>query len=294
MKNILHSVSYAGLWRGQKFLTLEEFIAKAKALGYEGVELMAKRPHASPLDMSAGRRRDIRRQLEDTGLECACIAGYTDFASGMGESLIPITEMQIAHVTDLAVLAHDLGCKLVRIFTGYENKKVSYWQQWDACVKSIKECCKRASEYGVTIGIQNHHDIAVDAFSLRDFIDEVDEENCKAMFDAWSSAANGYDLKEAVEAIADKIVYTTVADYKQMPRYNYKSALVSYEQDTGLLRAVPVGDGFIDYKKFFNALKAKGFDGYVAYEMCSQLKGGGSEENLDSYAKRFIQYMKSI
>src|SRR5262245_36202056 len=43
---ILHSVSYSGSW-GQHFLALEDFIAKAADLGYDGVMLMAKRPHLS-------------------------------------------------------------------------------------------------------------------------------------------------------------------------------------------------------------------------------------------------------
>ncbi len=43
---LLHSVSYAGLW-GQAFLPVEEFLDKAAALGYQGVMLMAKRPHVS-------------------------------------------------------------------------------------------------------------------------------------------------------------------------------------------------------------------------------------------------------
>ncbi len=47
--NLLHSVSYAGLW-GQASLPLEAFIDKAADLGYDGVLLMAKRPHLSVLD----------------------------------------------------------------------------------------------------------------------------------------------------------------------------------------------------------------------------------------------------
>jgi len=44
----LFSVSYAGLW-GQHALELPAFMRKPAALGYEAVELMAKRPHLSVL-----------------------------------------------------------------------------------------------------------------------------------------------------------------------------------------------------------------------------------------------------
>ena len=51
MKLGLFTVSYAGFW-GQATLPLEAAPAKARALGYEGVMVMAKRPHAFPADMS--------------------------------------------------------------------------------------------------------------------------------------------------------------------------------------------------------------------------------------------------
>ena len=39
VKTCLHSVSYAGFWRGQGFLTVDEFLVKAKKLGFDGVML---------------------------------------------------------------------------------------------------------------------------------------------------------------------------------------------------------------------------------------------------------------
>ena len=53
-----------------------------------------------------------------------------------------------------------------------------------------------------------------------------------------------------------------------------------------------MGEGFIDYASFLRTLRDGGYDGFVAYEMCSTLKGGGSEENLDRCARQFIAWMK--
>ena len=52
-----------------------------------------------------------------------------------------------------------------------------------------------------------------------------------------------------------------------------------------------MGEGFIDYRGFFRALREGGFRGSVAYEMCSPLRGGGGEENLDRCARAFLRYM---
>ena len=55
-----------------------------------------------------------------------------------------------------------------------------------------------------------------------------------------------------------------------------------------------MGEGFLDYQSFFAGLRTGGFDGTVAYEMCSPLLGGGSEENLDRHARRFLAYLARV
>src|SRR4051794_30407916 len=116
---LLHSVSYAGLW-GQARLSLDAFIDKAADLGYDGVMLMAKRPHLSVLDYGTAASTRVRKKLEERGLRHVCIAGYTNFTADLEHSDIPHREIQIQHVTDLARIGHDIGAQTVRIFTGYE------------------------------------------------------------------------------------------------------------------------------------------------------------------------------
>ncbi|MSR60642.1 MAG: sugar phosphate isomerase/epimerase [Planctomycetaceae bacterium] len=293
-KTALHSVSYAGVWPGQTRLSLEAFLEKAKALGYDGVMLMAKRPHLSVLDYDEAARRRLRDKIQSVGLAVACLAGYTDFCLGSQRPEIPTREMQILYVTELARLARDLDCSLIRVFTGYAGPGVSLDQSWGWCVESLRECARRAAQFGVTIGVQNHHDTAVHHASLRDLLDDVAEPNCKTMFDAWAPALQGCDLVEAVGAMAPHVVHTTVADYVRRPRFTYVSPLVNYVRETDAIRAVPMGEGFIDYRAFFGALAKAGFDGYVAYEMCSPLRGGGSEANLDRCATQFLEFMAAV
>ena len=59
-------------------------------------------------------------------------------------------------------------------------------------------------------------------------------------------------------------------------------------------RLVPIGEGYLDYKTFINTLKEIGYQGYIAFEMCAELKGGGSVENLDKTAKAFLEYVKQF
>lgn len=292
MHPALHTVSYAGIWPGQALLTPEQIIDKAAALGYGAIMLMAKRPHGSVLDLNAERRKGLRARLEKSGVKLAILAGYNDFCLGSETPDVPLREMQILYITELARLARDLDCDKVRVFTGFERVQLSYDQQWGFVVDSLKEAARRASDFNVTLCVQNHHDLAVGYETLGDLLADVNEPNCRAAFDAWAPALHGVDLAAAVRHLGPLIAHTTVADYVRRPRYHYRPRLVNYEPQTDLIRAVPMGEGFIDYASFFAALSAAGYQGYVAYEMCSPLRGGGSEANLDRAAKKFLVWMR--
>jgi len=61
VKTCLHSVSYSGAWRGQASLTVDEFLVKAKELGFDGIMLGAKRPHVSLIDYDDAARKNFAK-----------------------------------------------------------------------------------------------------------------------------------------------------------------------------------------------------------------------------------------
>jgi len=83
VKLALHSVSYAGFWRGHSRLNVDDFLVKAKELGFEGIVLVAKRPHVSPLDYNEEARKKLKARIKELGLELVSLAGYTDFTAGI-------------------------------------------------------------------------------------------------------------------------------------------------------------------------------------------------------------------
>ena len=293
MTPTLFSVSYAGLW-GQHRLDLKSFIGKAGELGYSAVELMGKRPHLSALDVDEVELEAIRRTAEECGVEIATIAGYTNFTAGKLSREVPFIEVQVAYVRELARMGQALGAKIVRVFTGYSTALEAYHEDWEKCVGAVRECAEAASQYGITLGVQNHHDVGVGWRSYVEFLDDVGHPNCRAMFDPWSPALHGSDLRECARALAPRMVQTTLADYARFARFRYLPGLVNYEPVTPMVRAVPLGEGFLDLEEFFAGLKEGSFSGYVAYEMCSPLRGGGSEGNLDATARKSLARIQEL
>lgn len=295
MTPVLFSVSYAGYW-GQHRLSVVEFLEKAAALGYPAVEIGGKRPHLSPLDYpDDDSLAEIRETAARLGIEIATIAGYTDFTSGRESAEVPFVEMQVRYVDDLSRIACSLGANIVRVFSGYFTADDNYQRDWSRCVEALRECAAVSETHGVTLGLQNHHDVGLTVESIEELLIDVGHPNLKLMFDPWSVVLTGGDLYESAKRMAPRMVQTTLADYVRLPRFRYRPELVNYQQrDPPAVRAVPLGDGFTDLDAFFRGLKDGGFDGYVAYEMCSPLRGGGSETNLDQAASKSLQRIREL
>ncbi len=293
MKLSLFSVSYAGYW-GQHHLDTAAFIAKAATLGYDAVMLAGKRPHLSPLDATPDYLASIKAALHHHKMTCEVVAGYTDL-SPTAAAEVPYLEMQLAYVESLARIAAELGASIVRVFTAYEVDGHSPHAIWTDVVRTLQEMCDRASHHGVTLAVQNHHDIGVHTDWLLELLHDVDRPNCKLGFDAWSPALRGEELYEAAKTMAPYAAITTNADYVRLPRFRYEPSLINYRKvEPDLVRAVKFGEGFIDYRAFFSGLKEGGFDGIANYEMCSPIRGGGDEANLDAYARHYIESMRAI
>jgi sugar phosphate isomerase/epimerase len=260
VKTCLHSVGYSGAWRGQ---------------------LGAKRPHVSLIDYDDAARQKLRARIRELGLELVCIAGYNDFTAGVDKSSIPNVEIQAVYIGELARLARDLGTNMVRVFTGYDRSDLPYASQYAMVVEGLKMAGK----------IAVHHD------AMKWLLDEVNMPNVMAAFDCWSPTMEGLsseEIKKAIYTMKPYILHTTCADYEKLPRFRYESGQVNYVPILPENRLVPIGEGYLDYKTFINTLKEIGYQGYIAFEMCAELKGGGSIENLDKTAKAFLEYVKQF
>lgn len=290
MTPCLFSISYGGLW-GQAALELPAFVAKAAALGYRHVMLAGKRPHLSPLDYPPERVAELKAILDRHGVACPVVAAYTDFA-GMPAAEVPAVELQLSYIESLCRIGRGLGASIVRVFTAYETDSQPLTTIWNRVVSAMREACDRARDFGFTVAIQNHHDVGLHSDALLELLGDIGRPNCKLGFDAWSPALRGEELYETARRMAPHSAITTNADYVRLPRFRYRPEFVNYERaEPDLVRAVPFGEGFIDYRAFFAGLRDGGFAGIATFEMCSPLRCGGSLENLDRCASQYLRWI---
>ena len=294
MKLALHSVSYSGTWGGQTALSIKDFVKKAAALGYQGVEFAAKRPHASPLDLDKRARTLLKKLIEDSGLEVCALGSYHDWAGGWEHRDMAHVEKELTYFVAVARLASDIGCPVVRSYTGFSYETVPHRAQWDQVAAGLKEACRRAADYGVTVGVQNHSCIASHPDSLLDMIAEIGEPNAKVVLDAPAIVDHGEPIRETVLKFKGLMVHSHLTDFSRRTKYRYVPATVTYEEDGQEMVGVTPGEGKTDFREFVAALQEINYEGWLAYEMCSPLVGGGSEENLDRNATKTLEYMRGL
>ena len=78
--------------------------------------------------------------------------------------------MQVHYIGELARLASDLGGQSSACSPDTRIRPFDLTRQRRLIVDSLREASRRAADLGVTIGVQNHHDIGVGYESLYDLI----------------------------------------------------------------------------------------------------------------------------
>ena len=101
MKIGLYSVTYRGVWYRGEAVDVFNLVRLAKQQGWEGLELDAERPHAAPIDLSAGDRERLRDLAGEFGIEFCAVSPNCDLSSP-----VPVQrEAMISYVQDLRRLA---------------------------------------------------------------------------------------------------------------------------------------------------------------------------------------------
>jgi sugar phosphate isomerase/epimerase len=292
MKVCLHSVSYSGtVTPDQAALPLIEVIHKAARLGFDGITLAAKRPHALPLDLSAGDRQRIVETAAELGLEIVCLAGYNDFCHPSAFD----RELNLTYTVECIKLACDVGAPIVRTFAsgmGDYHQGASTSQQIQWTIALAKEVTRVAEDMGVTLVIQNHSPIGNDIYNVLQIVEGVGSPAYKAAIDCPLLASSGIDYAEALRACKEVMAFTTAGDSQSYPGPITRVAGGQLLTRRGLM--VPLGQGECDWPVFLELLKEIGYDYWINYEMCGQAREGGSEANLDRIASASLAYLRRL
>lgn len=289
MKISLYTITLNGGYYDGPPVPLLDIFPKAKAWGYDGIEVEGKRPHGSPLDLSEAARRDIRKAADDNGLEISCIAAYTDFTSPVDEH----RENELINVREQIRLAADLGAPCVRVFAFWSgvtrrDGRITYdvarrnildrfpgttaLEQWRHVRDCLTEAAAMAEDHGVVLALQNHKPIIEDYRDMLAFIHEVDSPALKACLDPPLMQQNTEEYyRRALTETGDLLVHTHFGG-----RFERRT-------DGSVARIVRgLAPRVSDWPTFLRlAREINDYRGHISYELCSPVLTDHRYEGLD-------------
>ncbi len=309
MKISLHSVSYAGFFYRGNPLSIREIMVRLSNFGYDGVELMAKRPHADPMDLDEKARRELRELADSYGVELANLAAYNDSS---GPDVFK-RELNLLYIHEVLELARDLDIRTVRVFAAGMrdvDETIPYWKHWELCREGLSEAAKWAEDYGVTLALQNHPPIIESYRDVIEMIEEVGSDSLKACIDPELLLWCG-DIDARSENLEDRLL-EIYGECKNLLTFIHvgdsaiRSGKILWLAGGGgsRLRAerierVILGEGMFGKitEPFIKAIKQIGYDGFLSFEICSPRYVKHSLIDFETLEKEVsvgVKYLKDL
>lgn len=301
------TVTYSGQFYDGPALTLLEQIGKARELGVDGIAIEAKRPVASPLDLTPQDRRAIRARAAAERVELCAVESLSNFASPLMEE----RENNLAMMRLVIDLASDLEVGLVKVFAAWPGvvndedetafyapyDKGSYYKslypadlrRWRRAVAGLRESADYAAARGIKLALQNHAPVLRPGYEdTLAMVREIDRANVGICLDAplFHERQSDAYVSEAVRACSDRILLT------HFGAWNFSERAGAIVQDPA-----PSVGGPINYARFLEELQQAGYDGYLVSEYClpcvKDHRLAGLDE-IDRATARALAYMKGL
>ena len=186
-------------------------------------------------------------------------------------------EQTMTRIKEAIIFSSNLPVKKLTLHPGYMDGTLEYVDAFNLMIKNIKELCQFASQYGMTImlenliGKQEFMKTKEDYFLMKKLIDEP---NLKLIFDVahyyCSHIDESKDIKDFIISCQDDLMHLHVSD-----------------NDGTRDKHARIGSGTIDYQLFFDTLNSIGYDG-----LCSSEVLFNTVDDLKQTAKDIDKYLE--
>jgi sugar phosphate isomerase/epimerase len=296
------------VWYRGEAVDVFNLLRLAKQQGWEGVELDAERPHASPMDLCADDRKRLRELAGELGLEFCAISPNCDLSSP-----VPVQrEAMICYVRECIKLSHDLGSPLCKIFAAwrgitlydglatyddtYSYNQYGFWKgdRHGFVVDAVRELCKVAEDYGVVLAMQNHGpDIVTRYQDVLRLIEEVGSPAFKACMDIniepeADSASHAREMAAASGALQV---------HSHMNGEFARSSNGTVELVAGGYFDKHFWGRQVAYPAYIEALVSSGYQGYVDWEFCHPAMENGTPAGIEyvhNQTRMAFEYLSAV
>ncbi|MFK8846782.1 sugar phosphate isomerase/epimerase family protein [Streptomyces sp. Ac-502] len=235
---------YAFSTLGVPGMPVGEVVRLAAGAGFDGVELRAHPEEQVHPRIGLRDRTAVRQQFADAGMEILAVSGYARVAAAHDERG---EEELAAELTELVVLASDLGAKFVRVFPGGGDRPA---EEADAeAARHLAAVAPFAAERDVRVLLETHdsHPRGADAARI---VGPVGHRHIGVLWDVLHPWLGDEAPADTFAALAPYLGFVQVKD------------VASAEDATPL----PLGAGSVPLADCVGALVRAQWDGWLCWE----------------------------
>jgi sugar phosphate isomerase/epimerase len=229
---------------------VEEAIAVAKDMGFDGIEIIVRDDGVFRADAPDAQVESILAAAEKHGI---VIAGLTPYYNEYHHTDAAIRNEHLEGLRKTIRLAARMCAKNVRAFGGVAHPELDQQALWANAVAGLKEVGALAAELGIAINVENHHvTLAPTGERTMQLLRDVGLRNVKALYDPCNVLF--FDIegwKDTLGLQQGHIGHVHVKDYTIKGKERI---------------ACPVGDGMVPWKQILPQLKQGGYDGFLSFE----------------------------
>lgn len=190
---------------GMSAYPLDEVLKTAVAAGCEAMELNGRATvhqnlWAQPIDYEG-----IKRRIAASGVTPTSLGGYSNFAQPTDEGLAA----QVEQLTSYCRLAREMDIPIVRAFAGDVLEGYTLDQLYPRIVAGFKAVVREISNWGITLGIENHGRLINHGDYLSSLIHDVDSPLVRITLDTGNFCWAGHSI-ETAQRFFEKLAPLTV------------------------------------------------------------------------------------
>jgi sugar phosphate isomerase/epimerase len=221
-------------------LPLEESLALAGKLGFDGVQIYATTGEFSPQTLTPERKAQIKKFLRENGLQISALCGDM---GGYGYQIEADNPERIEKTKAIIDLAAEFGVSVVTTHIGVIPSDRNH-PRYQTMLKALKACGSYAADKQVTLAIETGPETA----------------DTLLMFVKDAGAGVGVNLDPA------NFVMVTDQDPVEAAAKLGPYIVHTHAKDGTRKGEVPLGQGSVDWVRYLNALEDIGYRGFLTIE----------------------------
>jgi sugar phosphate isomerase/epimerase len=228
--------------------TLEQAVDAARQYGYEGLELRLLDGELLRPDLDVEARRRVRALCTDAGLPIVCV----DTSVRIAQPDAALRADQIRDGLAFLELAAGWDAPLIRVF-GSPPADTDPTAARAAAIECLAPLAERGRTLGVAVALETHDAFSSSA-SVADVLAQVPGPSCGALWDTLHPFRVGDTLGQTIENLRGRLLHVHIKDGR-------RPADGGPNWDLTLL-----GAGEVPMRDILGALRAVGYDGWLAVE----------------------------